>query len=342
MKFSYILGVDMSKSWFHFCLKDKELNVIWEGEVDNRPDDILKFIALLKEKLKVKSLDAFILCMEHTGIYVQHLMKSWMMNGGRLSLIAATKISDYLAGAQGWAEKDDRIDARRIAEYGVRYSDKLKLAEFKSETLEKLQRFTRQRERLIKVINLLETPIKESEQFDTAFISEAIKRNQEKSLRALKSDLKTLEKELTKVVEEDLIFKQLFKLITSVEGVGPVIAREMIITTAGFTKFSPSEAKKYARYSGLAPLKHRSGSSVRKRNKTSNRANKKMKSLLSMGALSLIKTSSELAQYYERKIGEGKEHLVVLNSMRNKIVHRIFAVVRNQVMYEKNLNICLD
>ncbi|MCG8330357.1 MAG: IS110 family transposase, partial [Chitinophagales bacterium] len=35
---------------------------------------------------------------------------------------------------------------------------------------------------------------------------------------------------------------------------------------------------------------------------------------------------------------EGKEHMSVVNAIRNKIILRIFAVVRNGVMYEKNLN----
>jgi len=59
-----------------------------------------------------------------------------------------------------------------------------------------------------------------------------------------------------------------------------------------------------------------------------------------MAATSLIGTKDELAQYYERKISEGKPHFLVINAMRNKLILRIFAVVRNQLMYQKNLNIC--
>ena len=61
-----------------------------------------------------------------------------------------------------------------------------------------------------------------------------------------------------------------------------------------------------------------------------------------MGATSLIGTPSDLGRFYTRKILEGKQHFSVINAMRNKLILRIFAVVRNQIMYDKNLNICLD
>lgn len=342
MEFKYILGVDISKQWFHFCLTDHQMNPIREGQVTNHPDKIFDFISQLRKQLKLQQLDELILCMEHTGVYIQHLVRCWLSKGGRLSVIPATKVTEHLAGKQGWQEKDDSIDARRLAEYGIRYKDKLQAWQLKSEVLEKLQRFHRQRERLIKAINLLSVPVKESIEFDTAHIAAQLQANQADSVRALKSDLKKIETALSQVIDQEPYLRQLFDLIHSVEGVGPVIAREIIISTQAFTKFSPSEAKRYARYAGAVPLKWTSGSSVKKRTKTPKRANLKIKSLLTLGALSLIPTKLELGVYYHRKRGQGKPHLSVINAMRNKIILRIFAVVRNQVMYQKNINLCLD
>jgi hypothetical protein len=54
--------------------------------------------------------------------------------------------------------------------------------------------------------------------------------------------------------------------------------------------------------------------------------------------MALIRTGNELGQYYRRKLKEGKDHLCIINAMRNKILLRVFAVVKNQVMYQKNLN----
>ncbi|KAA6341162.1 hypothetical protein EZS27_011001, partial [termite gut metagenome] len=42
-----------------------------------------------------------------------------------------------------------------------------------------------------------------------------------------------------------------------------------------------------------------------------------------------------LHEYYLRKVAEGKNKMSVLNAVRGKPVHRMFAVIRNNKVYEK-------
>jgi hypothetical protein len=37
-----------------------------------------------------------------------------------------------------------------------------------------------------------------------------------------------------------------------------------------------------------------------------------------------------------RKVNQGKNKMLVLNAIRNKLIHRIFAVVRDGIPYQKN------
>ena len=60
-----------------------------------------------------------------------------------------------------------------------------------------------------------------------------------------------------------------------------------------------------------------------------------MKTLLTTCAMSLIGKERELTAYYERKVAEGKQKMVALNAVQNKLIHRIFALVRDNRMYEK-------
>ena len=338
MEYKCIMGIDMSKEWFHYCLMSPKFKIICEGKIDNHPDAIFQFIVQLLKQEQIKGIEDLLMVMEHTGKYVQHLVNGWLSKGGLLSLVHATKVSELLGGQLGWEEKTDELDARRLAEYGIRYCDKIELWQAKNHTLEHLQRLHRQRTRLIEAINILEVPIKESIEFDSAAISENLRNNQLASLEALKNDLENVEKQLNELIQSDSRLKQLFKLITSVEGVGPVTAREVIIATSAFNKFAPTQAKPFARYSGVVTRKKRSGK-MKKRDKIPSRANKKIKTVLTMGAISLIGTSSDLGRFYGRKIQEGKPHMSVINAMRNKLILRIFAVVRNQIMYDKELNL---
>lgn len=342
MKFKFVLGVDMSKSWFDCCLMNAKFEVLLEQKVDNNPATIFDLLAELLQLNYIEHFTDILLVVEATGIYTQHLTKCWLVKGGQLSMVHAPKISEHLAGSLQFEEKDDPIDARRAAEYAFRFSDKLKLWQAKEETIQLLQGFQRQRERLIAAINLLEVPVNESKQFDSVQLSEALIKHQASSLKALKADLKQIGKSINELIESDAYLAQLFKLVTSVEGVGPVTAREIIIATNGFVKFSPNQAKAFAKYVGVIPNKKRSGSSVRKKDKIGARKHQKIKNNLTMGAQSLINSKLELGKFYRRKMAQGKHHLSVINAMRNKMILRVFAVVRNQVIYDKNLNFCLD
>ncbi|OAV65086.1 hypothetical protein Barb4_03597 [Bacteroidales bacterium Barb4] len=44
----------------------------------------------------------------------------------------------------------------------------------------------------------------------------------------------------------------------------------------------------------------------------------------------------ELHNCYERKVAEGKNRMSVLNAVRAKLVHRMFAVIRNNQDYQKD------
>ncbi|GAL73271.1 mobile element protein [Jejuia pallidilutea] len=55
-----------------------------------------------------------------------------------------------------------------------------------------------------------------------------------------------------------------------------------------------------------------------------------------MAALSSIRIKGEIQDFYHRKIKEGKNKMSILNAIRNKIVLRVFACVKNNRMYQKN------
>ena len=341
MEIQFTVGVDISKDHFDFCLMSPDFNVILSKRIKNQEEKIQEFILKLQTDLDQNNLEGLILVMEHTGIYTQLLSRAWLACGGQLSIVPANKVSSLLGGKLKWAEKSDSLDAQRLAEFGIRYADKLKLYKAPNELLVRLQCLQRQRRRLLDAINLLEVPVSESQKFDEPHISAQLLRNQQASIRALKKDLQTVEEQLTKLLTSDPELDLLMKQITSVPGIGPVTAREIILATEGFTQFSPHQAKAFARYAGVVPLPHESGKMIRRR-KTSKQANKNIRSILTMCARSLTRSQTDLGFYYQRKIKEGKPSTLVINNMKNKLILRIFAVVRNQVMYQNNLNICLE
>jgi len=55
--------------------------------------------------------------------------------------------------------------------------------------------------------------------------------------------------------------------------------------------------------------------------------------------MAAIRSKGELKTYYERKVAEGKNKMLVLNAVRNKpggvpLIHRICAVVKRKQKYD--------
>ena len=71
----------------------------------------------------------------------------------------------------------------------------------------------------------------------------------------------------------------------------------------------------------------------------SNFANKALKKLLHMASMAALSTDRELKAYYLRKVAEGKNKMLVLNAIRNKILHRLVAVIKRNTPFQAEYQI---
>ena len=59
-----------------------------------------------------------------------------------------------------------------------------------------------------------------------------------------------------------------------------------------------------------------------------------------MAAVAIVhKKTGDLKTYFERKVAEGKNKMTVLNAVRAKLVARMFAVIRNNRVYQPILSV---
>jgi transposase len=144
-------------------------------------------------------------------------------------------------------------------------------------------------------------------------------------------EIKNVEQQIDDIIQTNPAWSINYKLIQSVRVIGPVIAKYLIIYTENFTRFS--NPKKFACFAGIAPFEYSSGSSVKGRTKLHPCANKHLKSLLNIAAMGAIQLKGEYRIYYQRRVQEGKNKMSTLNIIRNKLVLRVFAVVKRQSPY---------
>lgn len=327
IKKKHFVGVDISNDTLDFAiLEEKTYGKYKEKRVQNSIsgcDSILEWF----DKKGVKIEDC-LLCMEHTGTYGL-LLFAWLSQLGiDFCVEPGLQIKRSLGMTRG---KNDKIDARRIAEYCYTSRAKLKLFKMSSVLVLQIKQLLTYRDQAVRIRTSLKNSIKSHKQYEKVSGLKVIAEQIAKQIKQQDELIDNIEKQIIDLIESDPAMKKNFELITSIKGISLIIASFMIVTTNNFTSFE--NGRKYACYAGIAPFEYRSGKSIKTKAKVSNLGYKKMKTLLSNGANSAKLYDPQIKAYYNRKIAEGKEHKLIINSISCKLVNRAFAVVKRQTPY---------
>lgn len=324
---SYI-GIDVSKLTIDVCIITSQGEQDYQQFENNAKD--FKNMELWLIKKSYFCYQEALFCMEHTGLYTRELVSFLLQRESKVWMESALHLKRSMGMTRG---KNDKVDSYRIARYAMTNNDKAVLLKLSSGTLIKLKDLMANRERLSKNYQSLKIATQELVRVDKSIGKELMKLNDAALKGILKSKSK-VEKRMLQLINEDEELKTLFSLITSVKCVGDVLATELIVYTNGFTRMN--NTRQLACYCGIAPFEHSSGTSVRGRIGTSNFANMKLKSTLHMAAVSATRYVPDIKLYYERKVGEGKHKMTVINAIRNKLIQRIMAIVKRGTPYQEN------
>ncbi len=334
MSYQWFIGIDVSKQTLDITILNNNEKKMYE-QIVNSDQSIKSFLKKLVSVQKV-SLHDCLFCLEHTGIYNTHFLR--VMEEKKLAVCLESSVHIKQSGGL-LRGKNDKVDSYRIALYAFKNKEFLSLWQPERSVIKHLRRLSGIRERLLNAKKQITNAVKEDKHFIDRSSSAQMIRCCKQSVKALQEDIKKTEEEIKKVIDCDEKLTELFSIIESVPGVGKITATEIVINTNEFRKIN--DPRKYACYAGVAPFEHSSGTSVRGKTRTSKKANLKAKSLLHMTALSASRFSKDLREYYERKVAEGKNKMNVLNAVKNKIIHRIFACVNQKRLYDKNYKFCL-
>ena len=326
MNFTYFIGIDISKNKLDLAVF-KGRNFEFHKVIDNQKADIDQFIRSLVA-INGFSMANTLFCMEYTGIYNNILLRCLHKMKGNICLESATHIQKSLGNIRG---KNDKVDAIRIGEYAYKNREEIKLWSPKRDIVVKLEQLSVLRDRLIKAKTQLNVPLTEQKQFIGKGLYNLEKKLCQRTLNSIDADLDKVNREIEEIIQQDDNLSHLFGIITSVQAVGIQTATQIIIRTNEFRTIN--DAKKFACYCGVAPFTKESGM-FKGRARISPMANKKLKTLLHMAALTAINHNTDMKHYYQRKVAGGKNKMSVINAVRNKLIHRIFTCVNQNREYE--------
>lgn len=325
--YKFFTGVDVSKSWIDVS-STEGMSVTYAGRFNNSIAGFKKVISQLEKITSIERSEWFV-CFENTGTYSKLLLQ-WLCSQEIACREENPLVIAKLPGLR--RGKSDKLDAGVICLYAYEKRDKIRPTQMTPPAITELKKLLSRRNLHVRHCAALKTSLKEHQaEFPTELLHQLEQQNK-MLIEKHNECISFIESRIEALVNSDEEMRRNFKLSQSIIGIGPVITWYIIATTGNFKHFATS--RKYSTYGGIAPFPK--GTGIKKgRDRVSHLANKQIKSLLSNGAISAIQHDPQIRMYYQRKIKEGKMEGVVINNVKNKLVARVFAVVKRGTPFVK-------
>lgn len=326
-----VIGIDISKKTLDWCVMDGK-EVSGYHRTANDMDAVVEKMAEVLCQGERPATEVLV-CAEFTGRYIYPLVLACHKCGVPLWLESGYNVKCEARKERG---KDDRTDARRIAEYGRKNQDDARIYRLPSESIAALRDLMSERALYCSQRAAHKGQLRDMRQYmaPKAYTARAVR--QLALVKELDRLVEEVDKGMADIIASDPELRRQQELLLTVPGIGAVCAAALIATTAGFSLFA--DGRELCCFAGLAPFAYTSGTSIRSRKRVSGRADHELKALLHMCAMvaAIRRKSGRFTEYYQRKVNEGKSKMCVLNAVRAKLVLTAFAVVRENKPYDEN------
>ena len=309
----YVLGIDISKSFFDIALLDVDASYV-TGRFNNSQHGFRSLRKWLQNR-EVKTLHA---CMEATGRYGDALAAFLVDEGYDVSMVNPARICAY-GQSKLTRTKTDKADAILIADFCATQSPPLwtKPSVFRSE----LQSLTRYLD------DLKNARKQELTRRKSGVPSAAVRRAIQEHIDFLSQQIDQVEKEIKDLIDSDEENRIQFELLTSIPGIGFVTAATFLAEVPDISDFP--QARQLASYAGLCPKHHQSGSSVRKKARLSKTGNPYLRKTFYMPAIAMLRGHNPLIQpLIERMQEDRRKPMIIVGAIMRKLLHLAYGVLK--------------
>ena len=206
------IGIDISKLNFDIRVHSSQAFEVFDNKTSGFKK-MLKWAYTNTSFSKKEILFVF----EHTGLYFYQLAVFLTEQNIPFSLISGLEIKRSLGITRG---KDDKIDATKIALYGYRLRDEIQPYKMQPKILIKLKHLITLRDRLVRQRAANKATLTEQKRILNKKEYNLIFKTQEKVITVLSKQIECLEKETLKIVSQCENLSKIYKLVTSVKGIG--------------------------------------------------------------------------------------------------------------------------
>ena len=306
-------GIDVSKDRLDVMVLPDE----YSSSVPNDPAGW----AILVEQLRGFSITA--IGIEASGGYERGAVRSLQAAGMAVRQVNPFKLRQF-AKASGVLAKNDPLDARMIASFvGIMPT-------------RPAQRTTPAAEQLVEMLAVrrqLSAEKTAAENASRLLEDLMLQRLSRRRIARLAADIELLDKRLVEIVATDATLAHRYRLLTSMPGVGPVLACTLI---ALLPELGGMSRKQVAALVGVAPYAFESGTLKGRRCIWGGRAN--VRQVLYMAAMSASNWNPVLKLFHDRLKGAGKLPKVVIVAVMRKMITTLNAMVRDDIAWADRLS----
>jgi transposase len=309
------VGVDVSKAKLDIYRPDT--NECFP--IENSDEAIAVFCSQLQKK-KTK----FMVVMEGTGGYEHRLLVQLAKYQLDAAVINPRRVRDFAKGI-GLDAKTDPIDAKVIS----RYADVVKPQPMaaKSDHEQKHGALVARRIQLLELVNQENNRLKQTWDDDA-------KQSIRDVLEVLKSQLKSIDSRLAKMIQADAENQRAIEILQSVKGVGPVMISTVLAELPELGKLNRGEIAKLV---GVAPINRDSGKRSGKRFIGGGRG--QVRRVLYMATIVAIRHNPAIKAFYANLKSKGKASKVAIVACMRKFITVLNLLLKTDQMWQNKMSV---
>ena len=329
----YWIGIDVAKKSFDAALvrpgqhfPETPLRTV-PGETFSRdPQGVEKLLAWMREQLKeAPEAPTVRVVMEATGVYSVELT-AWLCE--QCAMLAPAIVNPERTAAfiksMGLRNKTDRLDARALAFYGA----ERKPAPYEPLTPEhrQLRELSRYRDALVA------EKVAEGNREEQQPQAKLVRTLQARREQQRKRDIKKVEAEMARLIENTPQLKQDYELLITVPGVAFITAAVILAEMGDLRRFA--RARQATAFAGVTPRQATSGTSVNGQPHMCKKGNPRVRQALYMAAMSAVRSKTQLRVMYDNLLKQGKLPMVALGAIMRKLITIMRAMLLSNTTFD--------
>jgi transposase len=302
------VGIDASKHTLDWTSGSEEK--IQHARNEPRP-----IVALVRRMVR---LDPERIVVESTGGYERTLVQKLAEAGLPVVVVNPRRVRSFGEG-MGFLAKTDAIDARLLALFGEKAQPPIRpILQGTDRLLADLVARRRQ---------LVAMSVAEQNRRETAVST--VQRTIDPVLRTLRQAIRSIEQRIDQSLHQDAERAELLELLQSVPGVGPAVARTLLIDLPELGHLGRREI---ASLVGLAPFARDSGGFRGARRIRGGRAS--VRTALYLAAMTASRFNPTLAEVYQRLRKAGKPPKLAFVAVARKLLVALNAIARERTAWQ--------